>query len=81
MTDPIAERYNKDKATGAVSPLTIKFIAVGCTLLFTVINLFGVNHSGGFQVIMVVGLLLSLIIYIGAGLRVLLAERTRKAAV
>jgi len=54
---------------GQVSPVTVKLIAVGCTLLFTLLNLFSVRESGRFQVILVSALLLILLSYIAAGFK------------
>ena len=54
---------------GQVSPATVKLIAVGCTLLFTLLNLFSVRESGRFQIILVAALLLILLVYIAAGFK------------
>jgi len=52
---------------GEVSPMTVKLIAICCTVIFTVLNLFSTRESGRFQVILVAGLLALLAAYIGYG--------------
>lgn len=42
------------------SPMVVKYIAVGFTVFFTVLNIVSVKHSSRFQVFMVVGLLIIL---------------------
>lgn len=50
------------------SELQIKLIAVAFCILFTVVNLIGVKHTGKLQIILVVGLMVLLIFYIITGI-------------
>ncbi|MBN1700128.1 MAG: amino acid permease [Spirochaetales bacterium] len=50
------------------SDTTIKAVAIGFTLLFTLLNILSVKGSGKFQVILVFGLLSILIVYIFLGM-------------
>lgn len=60
---------------GTVSPITIKLIAIGCTILFTILNLLSVRESGRFQIFLVAGLLAILLFYIGSGIERVSVER------
>ncbi len=50
-----------------ITILQTKLIAVGCCLFFTVINVIGVKFSGRFQVVIVILLILSLLMYVFLG--------------
>ena len=60
---------------GEVAPLTVKLIAVGCTVIFTLINLISVRESGRFQIVLVALLLAVLLFYIGTGFKSVDVER------
>ncbi len=47
---------------------TVRIIAVGCTILFTVLNILSVKESGRFMVIMVFSLIAILILYVATGI-------------
>ncbi len=48
---------------------SVKLVAVGFTVLFTVVNLLSVKESGTFQVVLVFGLIAILLFYIFGGMR------------
>lgn len=51
-----------------LTEIQIKLVAVAFCIIFTIINLIGVKHTGKVQIILVVGLLALLVFYIIAGL-------------
>jgi len=51
----------------AITEMQIKFVAVGCCLLFMLINIIGVKHTGRFQIALVLSLISILILYIVRG--------------
>lgn len=53
---------------GAFSPITAKLIAIGCTLLFTILNIVSVKESGTFQIVLVLSLLAILLFYVFTGI-------------
>jgi basic amino acid/polyamine antiporter, APA family len=60
---------------GEVSPAMVKLIAIGCTLLFTLLNLFSVRESGRFQIILVSALLIILLAYVSAAFKSIDVQR------
>jgi len=54
-----------------IAHLPLNIIALFCCLLFIMINLFGIKEAGRFQVFLVLGLLIVLLIYVAWGIRVI----------
>jgi len=57
-----------------LDPLTLRFVAVGFCVVFTVVNLWGARHAGALQIALVGGLLLLLVAYVAVGWGVRVAE-------
>jgi amino acid transporter/mannitol/fructose-specific phosphotransferase system IIA component (Ntr-type) len=58
-----------------VSIGTVKLIAIGFTVFFTILNIFSVKKSGRFQVILLFGLIAILVFYIFSGLNYIDVQR------
>jgi len=57
------------------TPMMMKAIAVGCTLIFAAINIIGVKESAKFQVVLVLALIAILGLYIFSGLNFINVQR------